>query len=76
MSGVDEMMVANFQAMTDCSDRLTAIRMLEQSENDLERAVNMYFVNSAMDVDDPMPPPVQPVDPEPPQARVPEPVPP
>lgn len=44
-------MVANFQAMTDCGERLTAIRMLEQSGNDLGEAVNLYFVNNAMDVD-------------------------
>lgn len=43
----DELKIANFQAMTDCSDRLTAIRLLEQHNGDEMGAVSEYFATGS-----------------------------
>lgn len=55
---IDEMKVANFNAMTDNVDRLTAIRLLQSHDWDemvswerliLQEAVNEYMLNNAVD---------------------------
>jgi hypothetical protein len=53
MSEIDELKLANFQAMTDCNDRLTAIRLLESSNWDEMAAANEYMLNNAMAMDEP-----------------------
>lgn len=74
----DELKIANFQAMTDCSDRLTAIRMLDKHNGDEMGAVSEYIAtgSGAGNWDTPsqpppqreepqQPPPTMPIDPEP-----------
>ena len=48
MSDIDEGMIANFAAMTDNTDRLTAIRYLENNNWDLGKAVENMMLDSAM----------------------------